>query len=96
MSSICQCVNLAHELNWKSIFLTWNIGFALLDDDEVENGEIGVDDAASDASAVTLTRASRTIAFVLSAQKQTNSAVGQHSLHHGETWRGREGKDSEA
>merc|ERR1719374_315209 len=69
----------------RGVGQTWNIGFALLDDDEVENGEIGVDDAASDASAVTLTRASRTIAFVLSAQKQTNSTVGQHSLHHGET-----------
>ena len=64
---------------------TRDISLSLLDDDEMEHGEIGVDDAASDAPAVALARAARTIAFVLSAEKQTNSPVRQHALHHRET-----------
>jgi len=64
---------------------TWNFSFALLHDDEVENGQVGVDDASSDASAVTLSRASGPVARVLGAEKKADAPVGQHSLHHGET-----------
>jgi len=63
----------------------WNLSLALLHDDEVENGQVGVDDASSDASAVTLSRASGPVARVLGAEKKADAPVGQHSLHHGET-----------
>jgi len=62
---------------------TWNLGFSLLDDDEMKNGEIGVDDATSDTPAVTLSGATRTIAAVLSAEQKADSSVSQDALHHG-------------
>jgi len=63
----------------------WDISFALLDDDEVEHGQVGVDDASPDASAVTLSGASGSVARVLGAEKKADTPVGQHSLHHGES-----------
>jgi len=69
----------------RGVGQTWNIGLSLLDDDEVENGEISVDDAAPDAPPVTLARAARAVAGVLSAQQKTHATVGQHALHHGES-----------
>jgi len=77
--------SLGTKATWDSgVSQSWDISFSLLDDDEMENGEIGVDDAASDAPAVALTRAARTIALVLGAEQQTNSSISQHSLHHRE------------
>ena len=67
----------------QQLNLTWNLGFSLLDDDEMKNGEIGVDDATSDTPAVTLSGATRTIAAVLSAEQKADSSVSQDALHHG-------------
>jgi len=69
----------------RRVSQTWNIGLSLLDDDEVKNGEIGIDDASSDAPSVTLTSTARTVARVLSTQQKSHTTIGQHALHHGET-----------
>jgi len=63
----------------------WNISLALLHDDEVENGQVSVDDAPSNAPTMTLSRASGSVARVLGAEEETDAPVGQHALHHGET-----------
>jgi len=64
---------------------SWNIGVALLHDDEVENGQIRVDDTSSDAPAMTLSRAPGSVAGVLGAEEKADATVGQHSLHHRES-----------
>ena len=66
--------------------LTWDFSLSFLDDDEVENGEIGINDTTSDASSVTLSGAARAVARMLGPEQKTNATVGQHTLHHGETW----------
>jgi len=85
-----QFTDLARSLGTKTtgdggVGQPWNIGLALLDDDEVENGQVSVDDASSNAPAMTLSRASGSVARVLGAEQETDTAVGQHTLHHGET-----------
>jgi len=64
---------------------SWNIGVALLHDDEVENGQIRVDDTSSDAPAMTLSRAPGSVAGVHGAEEKADATVGQHSLHHRES-----------
>jgi len=85
-----QFTDLARSLGTKTtgdggVGQPWNIGLALLDDDEVENGQVSVDDAPSYAPAMTLSRASGSVARVLGAEQETDTTVGQHTLHHGET-----------
>jgi len=63
----------------------WDFSLSFLDDDEVENGEIGINDTTSDASSVTLSGAARAVARMLGPEQKTNATVGQHTLHHGET-----------
>jgi len=63
----------------------WDIGFSLLDDDEVKNRQVSVDDASSNASAVTLSGASGSVAGVLGAEEEANASISQHSLHHRES-----------
>jgi len=64
---------------------SWNISVALLHDDEVENGQIRVDDTSSDAPAMTLSRAPGSVAGVHGAEEKADATVGQHSLHHRES-----------
>jgi len=85
-----QLANLASSLGSETarnrgVSQAWNISFTLLDDDEVENRQVGVDDASSHASTMTLSRASGSVTGVLGAEEETDTPVGQHTLHHGET-----------
>lgn len=63
----------------------WDFSFSLLDNDKMEHGQIGVDNTSSDASAVALSSASRSVARMLCAEKKSDTAVGQHTLHHRES-----------
>lgn len=58
--------------------------FTFLYDDQVENAEVGVNDATTDRLALALTSPTRTVAGVTLAEQQTHTAVGQHTLLHGE------------
>lgn len=55
-----------------------------LDDDQVQNAEVGVDDAPADRFALALAGPAGTVAGVTLAEQQTHAAVGQHALLHGE------------
>lgn len=64
---------------------TLDLGLALLDDDEVEHGEIGGDDAAAGRLALALTALADAVAGHAIAEEQAHALSGQHSLLHGET-----------
>uniref|UniRef100_A0A4W6C1N9 Uncharacterized protein n=1 Tax=Lates calcarifer TaxID=8187 RepID=A0A4W6C1N9_LATCA len=55
-----------------------------LDDDQVENAEVGVNDATTDRLALALAGPAGTVAGVTLAEQQAHTAVGQHTLLHGE------------
>lgn len=55
-----------------------------LDNDQVENAEIGINDAATDRLALALASPAGTVARVALAEKKAHTAVGQHTLFHGE------------
>lgn len=55
-----------------------------LNDDQVENAEVGVNDATTDRLALALTSPAGTVAGVALAKQQAHTAVGQHTLLHGE------------
>lgn len=55
-----------------------------LDDDQVENAEIGINDATTDRLALALASPAGTVAGVALAEQQAHTAVGQHTLLHGE------------
>ena len=55
-----------------------------LDDDQVENAEIGINDATTDRLALALASPAGTVAGVSLAEQQAHTAVGQHALLHGE------------
>ena len=55
-----------------------------LDDDQVENAEIGINDATTDRLALALASPAGTVAGVSLAEQQAHTAVGQHTLLHGE------------
>lgn len=56
-----------------------------LDNDQVQNTEIGIDDAAADRLALALASPAGTVAGVSLAKQQAHATVGQHTLLHGET-----------
>lgn len=56
----------------------------LPDDDQVEDAEVSVDDAAADGFAFALSGATWPVARVTLAEQQTHTAVGQNTLLHGE------------
>uniref|UniRef100_A0A674MZB6 Uncharacterized protein n=1 Tax=Takifugu rubripes TaxID=31033 RepID=A0A674MZB6_TAKRU len=56
-----------------------------LDNDQVQNTEIGINDAAADRLALALASPAGTVAGVSLAKQQTHATVGQHTLLHGKT-----------
>lgn len=55
-----------------------------LDDDQVENTQVGVNDATADRLALALASSTGTVAGVALAEQQAHTAVGEHTLLHGE------------
>lgn len=54
------------------------------DDDQVENAEVGVNDATTDRLALTLTSPAGAVAGVALAEQQAHTSLGQDTLLHGE------------
>lgn len=59
-------------------------GLTFLDDDQVQNAEIGINDATADRLALALASPAGTVAGVALAEQQAHTAVGQNTLLHGE------------
>lgn len=57
---------------------------AFLDDDQVENAEVGVNDATAHRLALALASPAGTVAGVAFAEQQAHTTMGQHALFHGE------------
>ena len=56
----------------------------LLDDDQVEDGQVAVHDAAADRLAAALALSAGPVAGVALGQEEADAAVGQDALLHGE------------
>ncbi|MCM8651532.1 hypothetical protein MZO44_15720, partial [Lactiplantibacillus sp. E932] len=61
-----------------------NVLLTLPDNDQVENAEVGINDAAADRLAFTLTSTARAVTGVTLAEEETHTSLGQHTLLHGE------------
>lgn len=59
-------------------------GLTFLDDDQIQNAEIGINDATADRLALALASPAGTVAGVALAEQQAHTAVGQNTLLHGE------------
>lgn len=55
-----------------------------LNNDQVENAEVGVNDAPTDRLAFAFAGPAGTVAGVALAEEQAHAAMGQHTLLHGE------------
>lgn len=64
--------------------MTRSLNFTFLDNDQVENTEVGVNNAAADRLALALASPARTVAGVAFAEQQAHTAVSQNTLFHGE------------
>ncbi len=73
-------INPFHEM----VHLRQTEDATFLDDDQVENAEIGINDATTDRLALALAGPAGTVAGVALAEQQAHTAVGQHTLLHGE------------
>lgn len=62
-----------------------DIGLALLDDTEGQDGQVHADDAATDGLALALTSAARAVAGVPIREQQADTGWVHHTLLHGET-----------
>lgn len=62
--------------------LTEEITF--LNNDQVENAEVGINNATADRLALALASPAGTVAGVALAEQQAHTAVGQYTLFHGE------------
>ena len=62
-----------------------NFSGSLSEDDKVEDGEIGADNATSDRLSLSLTHSSGSVARLTSLQEESHSGVGNDTLLHGET-----------
>lgn len=60
--------------------------FTLLDDDNGQDGDVGVDDATSDGLSLSFTGSSSSVARVTVGQEETGSVGKENTLLHGETW----------
>lgn len=75
----------------STIWITSHIKLKLLtiltlpDNDQVENAEVGINNAATDRLAFTLTSTARAVTGVTLAEEETHTSLGQHTLLHGET-----------
>lgn len=58
-------------------------GITFLDNDQVQNTEIGINDAPTDRFALALASPAGTVAGVPLAEQQAHATVGQHTLLHG-------------
>lgn len=68
-------------------YLNYSLILAVLtlpDNDQVQNTKVGIDDAAPDRLAFTLTSTARAVAGVTLAEEETHTTMGQHTLLHGE------------
>ena len=54
------------------------------DDDQVENAEVGINDATTDRLALALASPAGAVAGVTLAEQQAHATMGQHALLHGE------------
>lgn len=79
-----------HRPPCASIALTGQVSLALLDDDQVQGGQVGGDDAAADRlpAALTLPAAVAPEALLATAHEQAHATVGQHTLQAGRAGRG--------
>lgn len=62
-----------------------DVGLALLDDGEGENGEVHADDATTDGLAATLTAAAGSVAGVAVGEEESDTGRVHDTLLHGET-----------
>lgn len=65
--------------------MTYIKHITFLDDDQIENAEVGINDAATHRLALALTSPAGTVAGVALAEEQAHTTGGQHTLLHGET-----------
>merc|ERR1712100_949994 len=63
----------------------WNIGGATLDDNQVQHGQILVDDAATDRLALTLTSPALTVALGALHEEKADAVVSEDTLEHWES-----------
>lgn len=56
-----------------------------LDNHQVQNTEIGINNATTDRLALALASPAGTVAGVTLAKQQAHATIGQHTLLHGET-----------
>jgi len=63
----------------------WDFCFSLLDNDEVEDRQVSINDAPTDAPAMSLAITPGPVALVISTKQEADATIGQYALHHGET-----------
>jgi len=63
----------------------WDLTFTFLYDDQVENRQVSINNAASDRLALALSPPPWTIAGVALAEKKADTSIAQDTLLHGET-----------
>jgi len=64
---------------------TGQLGLSLLDNDQVEGRHVRSDNASTDRLSLALSVTSGTVSRVTSTQQEANTALNEHTLHHGET-----------
>ena len=73
------------ETTWNRLVgQTFDFLFAAFGDHAGDDGEIGIDDAAANGLTLAFTFSSLTVALVAFVEQETNTLIGQHTLHHGE------------
>ena len=75
----------SETLGEDGIGQTGDLLFSLLDDDDREDGNVGVDDAASDGLSLTLAISSGSVTRVTVGEEETGTLGEEDSLLHGET-----------
>lgn len=75
----------AQSLGQDGVGQSGDLLFTLLDDDNGQDGNVGVDDAASDRLSLSFTGSSGSVARVTVGQEETGSVGKENTLLHGET-----------
>jgi hypothetical protein len=75
----------AQSLGEDVVGQTRDVVFALLDDNQGEDSDIGADDAATNRLALALTSAARAVARVAVGKEETDTVGEEDTLLHGET-----------
>lgn len=84
----CATNSCRNKVFWVSFLMPSTISkrkSTFLDNDQVQNTEIGINDAAADRLALALASPAGTVAGVSLAKQQAHATVGQHTLLHGKT-----------